>query len=87
MKTFPEQVRIDAVKRVLVNGETIRAVAQGVGVSESTLHRWQERYGRSLSESNSKERDEIRLLKRQIEEMTQEVEILRKVEDYFKKRS
>ena len=61
------------------NGQTVRSVAQGLGVGENLLHKWK-RAGRLGSSDAEREVIELRLVNRQLE---MERDILKKALSIF----
>ena len=86
---YPEQFRQDAVQMALASKDSRASVARRLGVNETTLRNWvanylaeQERAANPLSVSPS-EFEELRRLRREVEELRVEKEILRKAAAYF----
>jgi transposase len=86
---YPEQFRHDAVQMALATKDSRASVARRLGVNETTLRNWvanylaeQERAANPLSVSPS-EFEELRRLRREVEELRTEKEILRKAAAYF----
>jgi len=86
---YPEQFRHDAVQMALATKDSRASVARRLGVNETTLRNWvanylaeQERAANPLSVSPS-EFEELRRLRREVEELRAEKEILRKAAAYF----
>lgn len=86
---YPEQFRHDAVQMALASDEARASVARRLGVNETTLRNWvanelaeQARAANPLSVSPS-EFEELRRLRREVEELRVEKEILRKAAAYF----
>src|SRR3954468_22827477 len=86
---YPDEFRHEAVQMALASSESRAAVARRLGVNETTLRNWvanevaeQERAANPLSVSPS-EFEELRRLRREVEELRVEKEILRKAAAYF----
>ena len=86
---YPEQFRHDAVQMALATKDSRASVARRLGVNETTLRNWvanylaeQERAANPLAVSPS-EFEELRRLRREVEELRTEKEILRKAAAYF----
>jgi transposase len=86
---YPEQFRHDAVQMALATRDSRASVARRLGVNETTLRNWvanyvaeQERAANPLAVSPS-EFEELRRLRREVEELRTEKEILRKAAAYF----
>ena len=86
---YPDQFRHDAVQMALASSESRASVARRLGVNETTLRNWvanhlaeEARAANPLSVSPS-EFEELRRLRREVEELRVEKEILRKAAAYF----
>jgi transposase len=86
---YPDQFRHDAVQMALASSESRASVARRLGVNETTLRNWvashlagEARQANPLSVSSS-EFEELRRLRREVEELRVEKEILRKAAAYF----
>jgi transposase len=86
-KAFKEQV----VLRILAEETTTREIAQELGVHYTTVRDWLEHYkrdGESAFPGSGKlkpEDDEVRKLRRQLADLKEENEILKKAAAYFAK--
>ena len=67
-KSHPDSFKKDAVRRVMARGsKTVAEVAKELGVSQSMLHRWRERFASELPSSaqvSQGEREEVERLRR-----------------------
>src|SRR6266536_1027442 len=86
---YPDEFRHEAVQMALASGESRASVARRLGVNETTLRNWvanhlaeEARQANPLSVSPS-EFEELRRLRREVEELRVEKEILRKAAAYF----
>jgi transposase len=86
---YPEQFRHDAVQMALASSESRASIARRLGVNETTLRNWvanflaeEARAANPMSVSPS-EFEELRRLRREVEELRVEKEILRKAAAYF----
>ena len=86
---YPDEFRYEAVQMALASEESRASVARRLGVNETTLRNWvanelgeQARQANPLSVSPS-EFEELRRLRREVEELRMEKEILRKAAAYF----
>jgi len=86
---YPEQFRHDAVQIALASSESRASIARRLGVNETTLRNWvanflaeEARAANPMSVSPS-EFEELRRLRREVEELRVEKEILRKAAAYF----
>jgi transposase len=86
---YPDEFRHQAVQMALATQDSRASVARRLGVNETTLRHWvanylaeQERQADPLAVSPS-EFEELRRLRREVEELRAERKILRKAAAYF----
>ena len=90
-KQYSAEFKMDAVKRVKDTGGPVSKVAAELGVNENTLHGWIKRYREKPvlpfpgSGRLSPDDEQVRKLERQIRELREENEILKKAAAYFAK--
>jgi transposase len=86
-RPYPEEFRREAVSLVKVSGRSVREVAGELGVSYESLRLWlkQDRLDRGERDDGltTEERDELRKLRRQVRELEQEREILKRAVTFF----
>ena len=90
-KTYDQQFKIDAVNQV-VNGErSVSEVARDLGIEANVLHRWKRKLTSGGSESFpgkgrlSADEEELRRLRRELEQVKEDREILKKALAFFSK--
>lgn len=80
---------METVKYISENHKSIAQVAREVGVNTNTLHGWVKKYGQQPEikavQSFSSEGDELRALQKEIRDLKEENEILKKAMHYFAK--
>ncbi len=87
-RTFTPEFKRDAVRLVTAEGKTVSEVARNLGVARSLLQRWidqhadQERDG-SPRKTSASENEEAKRLKKQLRDVTEERDILKKALAYF----
>jgi transposase len=81
-RKYDEQFKKDAVQ-MIENGQSVRTVAEGLGVAENLLHKWKREIGSQRSEVEV-ENAELRARLRQVE---QERDILKKALSIFSRQS
>ncbi|QGT78990.1 IS3 family transposase [Guyparkeria halophila] len=77
---YPDEFKVEAVKQVTERGRRVKEVAEHLGVSQHSLYAWIRRY-QQPDETKQKEQaqaDEIRRLKAQLRDVTDERDILKK---------
>lgn len=86
-RKFSDEFKADAVALVEESGGQIAKVAKELGIYDSSLGNWV-RLARELAdgEPTPEERSEIRELKRELERVTRERDILGKATAYFSAR-
>jgi transposase len=86
-RPYPLEFRREAVSLVMASGRSVRAVAGELGVSTESLRIWlrQDQLDRGERDDGltTEERDELRKLRRQVRELEQEREILKRAVTFF----
>lgn len=86
--TYPSEFKESAVKLAIESDETIAQTARDLGVNPNTLHTWISKYSKP---KNTTERtsehiyDENKRLKKELDRVTQERDLLKKATAYFAK--
>ena len=87
-RTFAPEFKRDAVALVTREGKTVSEVARNLGIARSLLQRWveasrdQDRDG-NPRKARGAESDELRRLRKQLRDVTEERDILKKALAYF----
>jgi transposase len=90
-KQYSAEFKMEAVRRVERTIEPVSKVAADLGVNENTLHGWIKRYRDKPitpfpgSGRLSPEDEQLRKLERQVRDLREENEILKKAAAYFAK--
>jgi transposase len=90
-KQYSAEFKMEAVRRIERTRETVSKVAADLGVNENTLHGWIKRYRDKPmapfpgSGRLSPEDEQLRKLERQVRDLREENEILKKAAAYFAK--
>ena len=86
-RPYPPEFRREAVRLLETSGRSIPQVAGELGVSGESLRNWlkQDQLDRGEREDglSSDEREELRRLKRQVRQLEQEREILKRAVTFF----
>ena len=85
-RTYSEEFKKDAVGHNLTSEKSVEEVAQDLGIAHSNLRRWRAQYGKKgelAFPGNGKQRltpqeEEIRKLKKELYDVKQEGDILKK---------
>ena len=92
-REFPRELKIEAVRRVIDSGETATEVARSIGIDPSLLYGWMRQFKAEDKEAfrgngkPSAQDEEIRRLRRQLADVTEERDILKKTAIWFAKQS
>ncbi len=90
-KQYSAEFKMEAVRRIERTRETVSKVAADLGVNENTLHGWVKKYRDKpmspfpRSGRLSPEDEQLRKLERQVRDLREENEILKKAAAYFAK--
>ena len=88
-KRYPEEFKIEAVKQVVDRGYSVADVAERLNVTTHSLYAWIKKFGPDAKEHNARTEAEaeIRRLKKELNRVTEERDILKKAAAYFAKQS
>ncbi len=88
-RQFEEAFKIETVKYVSEHNKPVAQVAREIGVNTNTLHGWVKKYGQQPEvkpvKSYSSEAAEFRALQKEIRDLKEENDILKKAMHYFAK--
>jgi len=90
-KTYDRQFKMDAVNLVVNGGRTVEEAARELGVSANSLHRWKQALTSKGSEAFpgkgrlSPQEEELRRLRRELEQAKEDRDILKKALAFFSK--
>lgn len=81
---YPETFKIEAVKQITERGRPVADVARAIGVSSHSLYAWLKQYGKPDQQiEESALQAEIRRLKTELRQVTEERNILKEAAAYF----
>ena len=88
-KRYPEEFKIEAVKQVVDRGYSVADVARRLDVTTHSLYAWIKKYGPDSKDhhAQTEAETEIRRLKKELNRVTEERDILKKAAAYFAKQS
>jgi transposase len=88
-KRYPEEFKIEAVKQVTEKGHSVADVARRLGTTTHSLYAWIKRY--DLQQPNIVESSdaltELAKLRKELQRVTEERDILKKAAVYFASQS
>jgi transposase-like protein len=88
-KTFSKEFKIEAVRLLETAGKPAADIARELGVRRNQLYKWQEQLGAKGEDAfpgkgyRTEKDDEIARLKRELERVKEERDILKKAAQYF----
>ncbi len=84
---YDKSFRIDAVKATMAGDRSIAQVARDLGLNTQSLYSWVSKYRSEILESGVElsPEQELRQLRKEVEDLRQEREILKKAAAYFAK--
>ena len=92
-RKYDREYEVEAVRLGLEPGRSVSGVARDLGISENVLHVWRAKLRREGSSAfpgkghQSGEEEELRRLRRQLAEMAEERDILKKALGVFSQRT
>lgn len=88
-KRYDETFKIETVKYISENHKSVAQVAREMGVNENTVHNWIKKYGQQPEikavQTFSSAEAELKALQKEIRDLKEENEILKKAMHYFAK--
>lgn len=84
-KRYPDEFKIEAVKQVTERGYSVAEVADRLGTTTHSIYAWIKKFGpdKEQHQVHADEQAEIRRLKRELQRVTEERDILKKAAAYF----
>lgn len=84
-KRYSDEFKIEAVRQVVDHGHSVASVAERLGITTHSLYAWKKKYGTDSAEHKAKSdaEAEIRRLKKELQRVTDERDILKKAAAYF----
>jgi transposase len=89
-KVYTDECKESAVKLANESSKSIAQTARDIGVNENTLHTWIGKYSRPVENAKTVRTDEhlyeeLRRLKKEVAQLTEERNLLKKAAAYFAK--
>ena len=90
-RKYDREFKVEAVKLVIGGGRAVAEVARNLGIHENLLYKWREKYTEDIAHAfPGKGRlkpaeEEVRRMKRELADVTQERDILKKALAIFSK--
>ncbi len=84
-KRYPDEFKIEAVKQVTERGYSVAEVADRLGTTTHSIYAWIKKFGPDANKHQERadEQAEIRRLKKELQRVTEERDILKKAAAYF----
>jgi transposase len=82
---FTEDFKRDAVLPITERGYPVAEVAARLGISKYSLYEWKKRYAKPAAARDDEQAAGVRRLKRELQRVTEERDILEKAAAYFAK--
>jgi len=88
-KRYTEEFKVEAVEQVTNRGHSVADVAARLNISIRSLYAWIKRYSLTPQERQTQgnQQDELRRLRAELKQVTDERDILKKAAAYFAKQS
>lgn len=88
-KRYPEEFKIEAIKQVTEKGHSVAEVATRLGTTTHSLYAWIKRYDpqQPKTTESSDPTTELAKLKKELQRVTEERDILKKAAVYFASQS
>lgn len=91
VKIYATEFKVSSVKLALESKSSIAQTARELGVNVNTLHTWIHKYSgvkaTNIANDDNKLHEELKRLKKENHQLTQERDILKKAAAYFAKES
>ncbi len=85
-RRFDRQFKLDAVRLMGEGGRTIAQLSRDLGVSVNQLRRWRDKFGEESDKGGSEEESKLKKLERELAQVKEEREILKKALAVFSRR-
>jgi len=86
-KYYTKEFKEEAVKLVTEQGYRISEAAGNLGVSQSAIRKWRKDLDPSVDKGNQEQQAEIKRLRKEVERLRMEREILKKAAAFFARES
>ena len=90
-RKYDREFKVEAVKLVIGGGRAVAEVARNLGIHENLLYKWREKYTEDIAHAFpgkgrlKPDEEEVRRMKRELADVTQERDILKKALAIFSK--
>ena len=88
-KRYPDEFKIEAVRQITDRGHSVADVPKRLDVSTHSLYAWIKKFGpdSEVNQSRNEEQAELKRLRKELQRVTEERDILKKAAAYFAKQS
>ncbi len=90
LNSYTSEFKGSSVKMVLESDQPVSHTAKNLGINVNTLHGWVRKYSKpamNVARENEHHFDEIKRLKKELNQVTQERDLLKKAAAYFAKQT
>ena len=86
---YPEEFKVEAVRQITDKGYSVADVSRRLDVSVHSLYAWVKKYGPEAEKyaAQTEEQAELKRLRKELQRVTEERDILKKAAAYFAKQS
>ena len=90
-RRFTAEFKAEAVRLLATSGKSVAQISRELGVNEQTLYRWKRQAtssdGNGVEPGHFGQQEEIRRLRRELDRVTEERDILKKATAFFASQS
>ena len=91
-RTFSREYKLEAVKKVVLQGMSYREVARDLGIRDNLIHNWRKQFESDgtlakLTNNNATAEAELKRLRDEVRQLKMERDILKKATAFFAKES
>ncbi len=90
LNSYTSEFKESSVKMALESDQPVSHTAKNLGINVNTLHGWIHKYSNpatNITKENEHHFDEIKRLKKELNQVTQERDLLKKAAAYFAKQT
>jgi transposase len=84
-RTYTEEFKREAVRLMETSGKPVAQIARDLGVNDSVLHRWRGQYGHQGQAANGGSTPSVSELEVEVKRLRRELEVVKQERDILKK--